>query len=208
MPTPQKAETIQQTKERFEKSVGVIFTEYRGLKVKQMQELRTSLRKKGADLHVVKNTLFLQAAGDAAANLPEELSSGPTAIAFVYENESEVAKALTDFGGVNKALVVKGGLFSGKAFDSKGIEALGKLPPRDVLIAQVIGAVAAPLTTLVGTIEALYADPIRVIGAVADKVNEGGGAVEASSPVSEAPAPAEEAVAPTEEAAQEGAPES
>lgn len=209
MPTAQKAEAIQLTKERFDKSVGVIFTEYRGLKVSQLQTLRSNLGQKGGEFHIVKNTLFRQAAGDAAASLPEELGSGPTAVAFVYSNESDCAKAVMDFSLTNKALVVKGGMFGGKVFDAKGIEALSKLPPRDVLIAQVIGAIAAPLSNLVGVVEALYADPIRVIGAVADKVAEGSPIVEkasSSSPESEVSEPAPEAPAEEPAAAEESAP--
>jgi large subunit ribosomal protein L10 len=208
MPTAKKAETIETTRERYERSVGVIFTEYRGLKVKQMQDLRSKLREKGGDIHVVKNTLFRIAAGEHGKDLPENIGSGPTAIAFIYENEAECAKSLVDFALTNKAFVVKGGLFGGKAFDGKQVEALSKLPPRDVLISQVIGAVISPLSSLVGTIEALYADPIRVIGAVADKVAEGSGPVEtetASSapaveePASTEPSPAaEESAAPTD----------
>ncbi len=209
MPTAKKAETIETTRERYERSVGVIFTEYRGLKVKQMQDLRSKLREKGGDIHVVKNTLFRIAAGEHGNNIPESIGSGPTAVAFLYENEAECAKSLFDFAATNKAFVVKGGLFGGKSFDGKQVEALSKLPPRDILISQVIGAVIAPLTTLVGTVEALYADPIRVIGAVADKVAEGGGAVEAETassapaaeetPASPEPSPAaEESAAPTD----------
>lgn len=217
MPTATKAATIEQTKAKYDRSVGVIFTEYRGLKVKELQNLRRSLRDKGGEIQVVKNTLFRIAAGDDVAMIPEELSSGPTAVAFLYENETECAKALFDFEKTNKNLVIKGGLIGGKAFDSKQIESFSKLPPRDVLIAQVIGTIAAPLSNLVGVIEALYADPIRVIGAVADKVAEGAPAPAAPAPVeaesSDAPAaeageaaettstesaPAEEAAAPTE----------
>jgi large subunit ribosomal protein L10 len=160
----------------------VVFADYRGLKVKEIQQLRSDLRKKGAELHVVKNTLFRQAAGEeVVATLPAELHNGTTAFAFVFENEPEVAKALLDYARTSKKLVVKGGLFGGKAFTAKEVEALSELPPRDILVAQVIGAIAAPLTNLVGTIEALYADPIRVIGAVADKVG-GGDAAPADAP--------------------------
>ena len=173
MPTVQKANTIEQTTERYQRSRGVLFAEYRGLKVKQLQALRKDLQAKGGDIHVVKNTLFKLAAGADAAHLPERLSSGPTAITFIYENEADCAKALVDFARTNKALVLKGGLIAGKVYDDKQVDALSKLPPKEVLIAQVIGAIAAPLTSLVGVIEALYADPIRVIGAVADKVAEG-----------------------------------
>lgn len=173
MPTAEKAQTIEQAKEWYSTSKGVVFTDYRGLKVKEMQQLRAAVRAKGGELHVLKNTLFRLAAGDDANSLPDDLHNGPTAVAFVFENESECAKAIVDYAATNKNLKLKGGFFNGKAFDAKGVEALSKLPPRDVLIAQVIGAVAAPLSNLVGVIEALYADPIRVIGAVADKVAEG-----------------------------------
>jgi large subunit ribosomal protein L10 len=173
MPTAAKAQTIEQTKEWYSKSRGVVFTDYRGLKVKEIQALRADLRKKGGELHVVKNTLFRIAAGEDAAMLPDELHNGTTAFAFVYENEPDVAKALLDYARTSKKLVVKGGFFGGKSLTAKEVETLSTLPPKEVLISQVIGAIAAPLTTLVGTIEALYADPIRVIGAVADKVGEG-----------------------------------
>ena len=121
---------------------------------------------------------------------------GPTAFAFVYENETDCAKILVDYTKTNKAFVVKGGMLNGKIMDAQAVENFSKLPPRDQLIAMVIGAVAAPLSTLVGTVEAIYAQPIRVIGAVADKVAEGGGPVAAESAPS-APA-SEEAPTPEE----------
>lgn len=200
MPTAEKQRTIEQAQEWYSKSVGVVFTDYRGLKVKEMQSLRRTLREKGGEIHVLKNTLFRKAAGEDVANMPDELHNGTTAVAFVFENEAECAKVLLDYAKSSKILKVKGGYFSGKAFSAKEVEALSELPPRDVLISQVIGAIAAPLTNLVGVIEALYADPIRTIGAVADKVGEGSPAPEASAPAaSEAPAaeaaPAEEAPA-------------
>jgi large subunit ribosomal protein L10 len=173
MPTAAKARTIEQAKEWYSKSLGVVFTDYRGLKNKEMQDLRRTLRAKGGEVHVLKNTLFRIAAGDDASNLPHDFHNGTTAVAFVFENEGEVAKSLLDYAKTNKKLIVKGGFFGGKAFTAKDVQALSELPPRDVLISQVIGAIAAPLSGLVGVVEALYADPIRVIGAVADKVAEG-----------------------------------
>lgn len=201
MPTAQKEQTIQQAKEWYSQSLGFVFTDYRGLKVKEMQDLRRELRAKGGEIHVVKNTLFRLAAGDEIEKMPAELHSGPTAVAFVFSNESECAKVLVDYAASSKKLVVKGGFFGGKAFDTKGVEALAKLPPRDVLIAQVIGAIAAPLSNLVGVVEALYADPIRVIGAVADKVAEG-------SPLPEPPPAEVAAEAATEPASAEADAES
>ena len=204
MPTAEKARTIEQAKEWYSKSVGVVFTDYSGLKVKQLQELRKTLRSKGGEIHVLKNTLFRIAAGDDVANIPDDLHNGTTAVTFVYENEAEVSKALLDYAKSSKVLKIKGGYF-GKAFTAKDVEALSELPPRDVLIAQVIGAIAAPLTSLAATIEALYADPIRAIGAVADKVAEGSPIPEAKAeetPAAEA-APAVEAGAATETPAEE-----
>lgn len=201
MPTAEKARQIEQAKEWYSKSAGVVFADYRGLSVKEMQSLRADLRKKGAELHVLKNTLFRIAAGDDVNNIPAEFHNGTTAFAFVYDNEPEVAKALVDFARTSKKLVVKGGLFAGKPMTDKQVQSLSELPPKDVLIAQVIGAIAAPLTGLVGVIEALYADPIRVIGAVADKVAEGAPVAEkAPEPVAE---PAAQAEAPVEAAPEE-----
>jgi large subunit ribosomal protein L10 len=202
MPTAEKAQVIDQAKAWYDKSVGVVFTDYRGLSVKEIQGLRADLRKKGGELHVLKNTLFRLAIGDNVSNLPSDLHNGTTAFAFVYENEADVSKVLVDYAKASKKLVVKGGYFAGKSFTSKEIEALSTLPPREVLIAQVIGAIAAPLTTLVGTIEALYADPIRVIGAVADKVAEGSPTPAPKAEAAPAPAEAEATseVAPAAEA--------
>jgi|SRR5579862_9816854 len=212
MPTAEKERTIEQAREWYSKSSGIVFTDYKGLQVKEMQALRKDLRKKGAEIHVLKNTLFRIAAGDDATKLSDDLHNGTTAFAFVFENEADVAKALLDYARTSKKLVVKGGFFGGKALTSKEVEQLSQLPPRDVLLAQVIGAIAAPLTTLIGTIEALYADPIRTIGAVADKVAESSPTpapkAEAGPAAEPAPALAAEAAPPAEAApAAEATPE-
>jgi len=215
MPTAAKERTIEQAKEWYAKSSGIVFTDYRGLKVKELQELRASLREKGGELHVLKNTLFRIAAGDDTLKLPAELHNGTTAFTFVFENEATVAKALLDYAKSSKKLVVKGGFFGGKAFTSKEVEALSELPPKEVLISQVIGLIASPVSNLVGVIEALYADPIRVIGAVADKVAEGSpipepvaatSEVEETSPAEE-PAAAAEAPAESNSTEAEASPE-
>ncbi len=215
MPTAQKANVIEQTKAKYQKAAGVLFTEYRGMRVSELQDLRKQLKAKGGEFSVVKNTLFRIAAGDDANNLPEAMTSGPTAIAFVYENESDCAKVLADFAKTHKSLVIKGGYIAGTLFDDKQVDALAKLPPREVLIAQVIGAVAAPISNLVGTIEALYAQPIRTLYAAADKLGaepskpkeEAAAKEEASEPAAAAPAEtAEQEAAPTAEAPAADAP--
>ena len=204
MPTAEKERSIEQAREWYSKSVGVVFTDYRGLSVKDLQNIRNDLRKKGGELRVVKNTLFRIAAGKDIELFPAELHNGTTAIAFVYENESGCAKALVDFARTSRKMTVKGGYFSGQVLDTKQVEALASLPPREVLLAQLIGVIAAPISNLIGTIEALYADPIRTIGAVADKMGgDSPAAPEAKAEPAAAPAPPAEA--PAAEAASEPA---
>lgn len=130
MPTAAKAQVIDQTKEKFEQATGVFLTEYRGLTVQDMQNLRASLREKGGELKVIKNTLFRKALGETADALTEELGSGPTAFAFVYENETDCAKILVDYTKTNKAFVVKGGMLNGKIMDAQAVENFSKLPAR------------------------------------------------------------------------------
>src|SRR5688572_23038088 len=113
MPTAEKAQAIEQAKKWYSEAKGVVFTDYRGLKVKEMQQLRTAIRAKGGELHVLKNTLFRIAAGEDVALFPEELHNGPTAITFVFDNESEVAKSIFDYAATHKSLEVKGGFFGG-----------------------------------------------------------------------------------------------
>lgn len=192
MPTAEKAQAIEQARDWYGRSSGVVFADYRGLKVKELQALRHNLKAKGGEIHVIKNTLFRIAAGDDIGLMPDELHNGPTAIAFLYASEQEGAKAILDFAATHKALKVKGGFFGGRAFDAKEVEALAKLPPRDVLIAQVIGAIAAPLSQLVGTIEAIYAEPIRTVYAVADKAAEGSPLPEPAPEQAPEPSPAAE----------------
>lgn len=172
MPTAQKVEQVEQIKERYQRASGVIFTEYRGLSVPALQKLRRNLAAQGADYSVVKNTLFKIAAGDDAAKISDEMTSGPTGVAFVYKDEAATAKALFDFIKENKTFVIKGGFLDGRLYDGARMEEISKLPPRDVLLSQIVGIIAAPMSNLVGTIQEIYAAPIRAIGAVADKVSE------------------------------------
>lgn len=204
MPTAQKAQVVEKTRERYQRAAGVVFTEYRGLSVPKMQQLRRQLQAKGGEIQVVKNTLFKLAAGEDAERFPEECNAGPTAVVFLYENETEVVKALFDFGKEHKELLVKGGMLEGTVYNNVQIEEISKLPAKEVLIAQVIGTIAAPLTQLVGTVQEILAAPIRAIGAVADKVEKEGAASSAPEPAAE-PAPEPPAEEPQAEQAGEPA---
>lgn len=184
MPTAHKAQVVEMTRERYQRAAGVVFTEYRGLSVPQMQQLRSQLQAKGGEIQVVKNTLFKLAAGDDAESFPPECNTGPTAVVYLYENETEIVKALFDFGKDHKALLVKGGMLDGTVYTNTQIEEISKLPPKEVLLAQVIGTIAAPLSQLVGTVQEILAAPIRAIGAVAEKVEKEGPAPSASTSAS------------------------
>ena len=169
MPTAEKVKQVEQIKERYQRASGVIFTEYRGLSVPALQKLRRNLAEQGAELSVVKNTLFRIAVGDDAEKISIDMTSGPTAVAFVYKDDAATAKALFAFIKENKTFVIKGGFLDGRLYDGERMEQISKLPPKDVLLSQIVGIIAAPMSNLVATIQEIYAAPIRAIGAVADK---------------------------------------
>ncbi|MCH7903007.1 MAG: 50S ribosomal protein L10 [Armatimonadetes bacterium] len=173
MPTAEKIKQVKNLKERFERASGVFFTEFRGLSVPQMQQLRRDLRAAGAEFSVVKNTLFKLATGDVFESFPDGMSTGPTAVAFIFDDEAAVAKALFDFAKTHKALVVKGGYVDGTAYSAEVVEQLSKLPPKDMLLSQLIGVIAAPMSNIASTIEAIYSGPIFAIAAIADKLGDG-----------------------------------
>jgi len=173
MPTAQKANVIEETKEMYTRSKGVVITDYRGLKVKEMQQLRKDLGAKGGEIHVIKNTLFRRAIGEHADTMTNEMKDGPSAIAFFYDNETECAKVLLEFVRTSKKLAIKGGIFDGKAMDAAQVESFSRLPSKSVLLSQIIGLIEAPIANIIGCVEAIYAEPIHTIAAVADKAQEG-----------------------------------
>lgn len=181
MPTAQKEKLVAQAKEWYANSVGVIFTDYRGLTVPQLQALRQSLRDVGAEFHVIKNTLLRLAMGEDVAALPEEFHNGPTATAFIQGEQPVVAKVIVDFIKKEKLLEIKGALIEGRVLTKDEVEALAKLPSRQELLAMIAGLVAAPMSNLVGVLNEIIAAPVRVIGAIEEKVAAGGGPVEASN---------------------------
>ena len=161
-PRPEKVAVVDEVRERFANSSAALLTEYRGLDVGSLAELRRALRDAGSEYKVYKNTLVRFAARDAGLPI-EDLLTGPTAIAFVREGTDGdtagdpvlVAKALRDFARGNPALVVKGGVMGDKALSADEARALADIEPREVLLARVAGAFAAPMQTFAGLLEAL-----------------------------------------------------
>jgi large subunit ribosomal protein L10 len=196
MARPDKTADVAELVESFQEAAGAVLTDYRGLTVKQLQDLRRSLGE-NADYAVVKNTLTKIAASEAGVQGFDELLVGPTAIAFINGDVVEAAKGLRDFARANPALVVKGGYFEGKALDAAEIAKLADLESREVLLGKLAGAMLASLSQAVYLLNAPIAQAARLAGALQAKAEQdpsvlGGGA---GTPA-EAPA-APEATEPT-----------
>ena len=154
-----KERLVAELTERLRTTETLVVADYRGLTMPQIDDLRTKLLEHGARFAVVKNTLTKRAAELAGADALLALLEGPTAIAFLESNGDPVAvaKALVDAARTTRVLEVRGGLFEGRPIEASEIESLAKLPPVDILRAQVLGAVTGPLTSIVG----VFAAPLQ-----------------------------------------------
>ena len=182
-----KAAAIAELSEKFRSSNAAVLTEYRGLTVKQLTELRSNLRG-NATYAVVKNTLTELAVKDAGVDAFDGQLAGPSAIAFVEGDPVTVAKSLRDFAKANPLLVIKGGVLEGKALSAAEITKLADLESREVLLAKLAGAMNASLAKAVYLFAAPLSKAARTVDALRAKV-------EAEGPVAEAAAPAVEAEA-------------
>ena len=163
-----KQAAVAEIVESFNDAAGAVLTEYRGLTVKELQDLRRSLGE-NADYAVVKNTLAKLAATEAGISGFDELLTGPTAIAFIKGDVVEAAKGLRDFAKTNPALVIKGGILDGNILDAKEITKLASLESREVLLAKLAGAMLASLSQAVYLLNAPLAQAARLAGALQAK---------------------------------------
>ena len=175
-PRPEKVAVVTEVRERFEAADAALLTEYRGLNVKALADLRRQLRPSGGEYKVYKNTLVRFAARDLGADELESLLVGPTAITFVRGDAAAAAKTLRDYARTNQNLVVKGGLLGGKVLSAGEVQALADLPSREVLLAQVAGAFQAPLVKLAGLLQALPRNFAYGLKALIDQGGAGGAA--------------------------------
>ncbi len=182
-PRPEKVAQVDEVKERLAASSAVLVTEYRGLTVAAMAELRRSLRAAGSDYKVYKNTLMRFAAQAEGMEAMLPLLSGPTAVAFVSGDVSEVAKVIRDFGRTNPALVLKGGMLGEAFVASTEALALADLPSKEVLLARIAGAMLAPMQQMAGLLQALPQNFAYGLQALVEKRSSDGGepAAEAGS---------------------------
>jgi large subunit ribosomal protein L10 len=169
MARPDKAADVAELTENFRSSNGAVLTEYRGLTVAQLRELRTAL---GDDVNyaVVKNTLTKIAAKDAGVESFDSLLQGPSAIAFIKGDPVVAAKGLRDFAKANPLLVIKGGVLEGKALGSDEINKLADLESREVLLAKLAGAMKAAPQQAVSLFAAPLSQAARLFAALQDKL--------------------------------------
>jgi large subunit ribosomal protein L10 len=187
-PRAEKVAVVEEVRERFIEADAAILTEYRGLKVKELATLRRSLTPAGGDYKVYKNTLVRFAARDAGLEALEPLLEGPTAVAFVKGDAAAVAKALRDFARTQPLLVIKGGVLGSKVLSRAETTALADLPSREVLLAQLAGALAAPLRQLAGLLQALPRNLAYGLAALRDRQAEGAESPSAEPAASDVPA--------------------
>lgn len=191
MATPDKIAAIEEMSGKFRDSQGAVLTEYRGLTVADLKELRGSLQG-NAQFRVAKNTLTKLAAKDAGLdNEIAPLLTGPTAIAFVNGDIAQAAKGLLDFSKANPLLVIKGGVLDGKLLDAKEVGKLADLEPREVLLAKVAGGLKAGLAKAAGTFNALPTQAAQLAEALRAKLEAEGGAAAEAPEAADAPADAE-----------------
>ena len=211
-----KVAVVDEVRTRIGDASASIVSEYRGLSVAELAELRTALAAVGGDYRIFKNTLVRRAIDGGEYQPLSEYLTGPSALTFVQGDVSAVAKALKDFARANPLLVIKGGLADGSLLSSSDLAALADLPPREVLLARFAGALAAPMQQMAGLLQALPRGLAYGISALIEQREAGGeklpeaAAEDASADTSstdvvteEAPTEAAPAEAPPEEAASE-----
>ncbi|MGI5284236.1 50S ribosomal protein L10 [Nonomuraea polychroma] len=173
MARPDKATAVAELKNEFAGSAAAVLTEYRGLTVAQLKELRTSLGE-NAKFAVAKNTLTKIAANEAGVTGLDDLLVGPTAVAFVKGDVVEAAKGLRDFAKANPLLVIKGGVLEGKALNATEITKLADLESREVLLAKLAGALKAKQSAAAAMFAALPTQMAQLADALRAKREEAG----------------------------------
>lgn len=189
MARPEKVQAVTDIREGLEGAEAVFLTEYRGLSVSAVQDLRKTLRDSGAEYKVVKMTLAKLAAGDAGIEGLDEYLAGPTALAFAKSDPVATAKALKDFSRDHEVFVLKAGYLSGNILSPEEVSRLAEIEPREVLLAKIAGAAKAPLFSAAGMFASFNRNAASMFSQLLDKKESGefvdGGADEATLPTDE-----------------------
>jgi large subunit ribosomal protein L10 len=170
-PRPEKVAVVDEVVAKFAASDAVLLTEYRGMTVAQISDLRRALRPAGAHYSVYKNTLVRIAAERHGIDGLEPLLHGPTALTFVSGDAVEAAKVLRDFAKTTPTLIVKGGVLGTSVLTDQQTAALADMPPRAQVLAEIAGLLEAPLANVASLLEAPVRDVAYAIAALEDKLN-------------------------------------
>jgi large subunit ribosomal protein L10 len=203
----QKAAVVEELAGQIRSSDAVFAVDYRGISVAQAADLRARLRESGTRFRIVKNSLTERAADEAGASALKDLLKGPTALAFVTGDAAIAAKALNDAARTLHTLEFKGGLMDSAALSAADVQAIARLPAREVLHAQLVGTIAAPITGLVRGLNALIAGLAIQLKAIADQGLVSGEAPAAPEPAAAEPEPKAAAEPEAEAGAAEPEPE-
>jgi len=206
MARPEKVAVVEEIRTKLDEADAAVLTEYRGLTVHELAELRASLRPTGTQYKVFKNTLARRAIEGRGLDEVTDLFEGPVAIAFVQGDAAAAAKALREFGKTHEALVLKGGLLGERVITPTEITALAELPSREVLLTQIAGLFQQPLTRAAGLFQAFPRNFAYGVKALIDQRVAGGEEAppaEEAAPAEEAPAEASADEAPADASADE-----
>lgn len=169
MPTAEKEALVQDVSARIKGAKGMYLADFTGMTVEKVSALRAKCRAAGVEYKVIKNTLLTRAMHEQGVTQLDEFLEGPTALAFSLESEVEPARVLIEFAKVHEKPLVKAGLIGDKLYNADEVKQLASLPPRDVLLAQVLGTICAPMSGFLGAVNALLASPAQLAGALEEK---------------------------------------
>ncbi len=164
-----KKQVVEEIKGRFQNMQAAVLTDYRGLNVAEVTELRSKLRDAGVEFKVLKNTLTQIAANEVGLEGLDPYLEGPTAIAFGVNDPVAPAKILSEFAKTHKALEIKAGILENKVIDFEGVKALADLPSREVLLAKILGGMQSPMYGFAGSLQGLLRNFVYVLEAVREK---------------------------------------
>jgi large subunit ribosomal protein L10 len=167
MPTQRQVESVADLTEKLDRAQVAVVTDYRGLTMAELSDLRKRLREANAELIVAKNTLTLLAAKATGRDAIEPLLAGPTAIAFAYDDVPKFVRAINDFNRGPRKIVVRGGVLGSALLKEDVLDQVANLPTRNELLAQILGGVSSPVSGVVGVIAAPVNDVFNAVNAAA-----------------------------------------
>jgi large subunit ribosomal protein L10 len=170
MTTQRKIESVADLTDKLSRTQLTLVTDYRGLTVAEISDLRRRLRETGAELIVAKNTLTLRAAKETGHGALEPLLAGPTALTFAFQDAAKTAKAINDFNRGPKKLVIRGGMLGNSLLNAGALDQVASLPTREQVLAQIVGGVAAPVAGVVGVINAAVTNVLYALQARIDQL--------------------------------------